>query len=212
MELKKDWTFAHFLYYLSAFIIVGVIGETITVHLPDLYGKKTLHSIIRVDPPLAIDTDYFELDKKRVLFDDGSVFTLGSKVFAYPMYISSNTAPHGRISLIILRLLKLAGLILFYVMLNFILRTVIEKNPFNAKNSMRLYIMGGALISIDILHLLQSTLLSNSFNQILEKQRLFLEAGFINSQGSIYFGLAIMLLGYVFKEATRIHEEQKLTV
>ncbi len=212
MGLKNDWTIAHFLYYLSAFMIFGLIVETITVHLPDIYGQKTLHAINGIDPPIAIDSDYFGLNKKRVTFEDGSVFSLGSKVFAYPMYISSDSNPSGRSLLIVVRLLKLFSLLLFYMMLNFILRSLTQKNPFEPRNSMRLFTMGVALLSIDIFHFLQATFLSKSFNSELENHEIFFEAGFINSQGSIYFGLAIILLGFVFKEATRIHEELKLTV
>lgn len=212
MGLKKDWTLAHFLYYLSAFMLIGIVAQTITFHLPTLYGQHTLSSTFRVDSPMVIDSDYFELDKRRLLFDDGSVFTLGSRVYVYPMLISSEKAPTGAFVIILFRVLKLLCLFTFYLMLNFILKTVTQNNPFDPKNTLRLFMMGGSIIALDIFHFIQSNLLSGSFNKVLQNHELTLEAGFNQSQGSVYFGLAIVLLGYVFKEATRIHLEQKLTV
>ncbi|MCR9132934.1 MAG: hypothetical protein NXI08_10180 [bacterium] len=130
MSLKNDWSLAHFLYYLSAFIIIGIIAQTITFHLPDITGQKTLQSNIRTDPPVAIDSDYFDLAERRIAFEDGAVFTLGSKVYAYPMFIGAEQTPAGSVILLILRIAKLLCLFLFYVMLNFILRSVAEKTHF----------------------------------------------------------------------------------
>ncbi|MCR9132935.1 MAG: hypothetical protein NXI08_10185 [bacterium] len=73
--------------------------------------------------------------------------------------------------------------------------------------------MGGAVVSIDLIHFAQLNLLPKYFNLVIENHGLAAEpASAFQSQGSIYFGLAILLLGFVFKEATRIHKEQKLTV
>lgn len=211
--LKNDWTLAHFLCYLSAFMIIGVIAQFVTFHLPYIVGYNSIQSIASVDPPIAIDADYFGLEKKRIQFEDGSVFTIGSEVYAYASYYSDdNVRPEGSMLTLSIRILKFACLLIFYLMLNQILVSLTKKNPFDKRNVRRLYTMGLSLIGIHILHIIQAGLLSNYLNKIFTDSDLAFEPGFFGSQGSILFGLVIILLGYVFKEANRIHEELKLTV
>lgn len=110
--------------------------------------------------------------------------------------------------------LKAYNTILVLVVLFFfakVLRNVAEGNPFDITNSKYLYIIGWTLfltsaLNIFIRFLPLPLLDSISLPEGYEFSSL---QGF---EDFMMIGIFIIVLGYVFKEGTRIYEEQKLTV
>jgi len=212
MKLKNDWTLGHFLYYISWFMIFGLISQFITIHIPNLTGSNSITSIKNIDALVMINTEDLGIEN-RIYRDDGGYLYLGSSFHTNPMIISdSEEALSGYYIILLTRLLKFLALYIFYYTLNRILRSVIDNNPFDIKNSWRLYVMGISVLSLSFIHFLQSVLFSHYFNENMITEKITFETSFMGGQGSLTFGLAIVLLGYVFKEASRVYEEQKLTI
>lgn len=213
MKLKKDWTLGHFLYYTSWFTIIGIILQFVSISFPVLFGSNSIMTLKEIDPPIAISAKSLSIDH-NFYQQDGSYLALPLHIYTYPMVVAEK-ADFTRENLLIhgARLLKMGTLVFFFLMLARVLKTVIKKNPFEQKNSGRVFYMGISVIFLPLLSLLQGYLFQRTFNNVLIGSDFEFSISLLGSnQGSLTFGLSLVLLSYVFKEANRIHEEQKLTV
>jgi hypothetical protein len=124
---------------------------------------------------------------------------------------SDNSFESKNLLLISVRFLKMIILVAFFYLLSKILKSVTKDNPFNPLNSRRLIAMGGLLVVQALIAFGHAFFVVHIFSTLQIEPALEFRPDF-ESVNSIFFGLLIMLLGFVFREATRIHEEQKLTV
>lgn len=212
MNFKKDWSLAHFLYYLSWFITIGVVIQFIALSLPSFFGANIVVSVPFSDAQVAIKTKSLGI-QEGYYSNPQTVFSIGENMYINPFLTSDkedfNTAS---IVTIMIRFLRYSILFVFFMMLTQILKTVIEKTPFHSSNPVRLYIMGISIILLYLVQILQSYTFAYYFS-LFEPASQF-EFSYIanTNSGIILLGLSIVLLGYVFKEGTRMYEEQKLTV
>jgi hypothetical protein len=91
-----------------------------------------------------------------------------------------------------------------------IMKSVTENEPFRHKNSQRLYIIGSLVMAAPLYFALKQwaviSLIKSSYLEEIELN------WYPDDLNLILAGILIIVLGYVFKEGTRIYEEQKLTV
>ena len=213
MKLKKDWSLAHFLYYMTWLSIIGFVVQFITISTPYLFGDGSSIMVLSVyDPPVEIQTESLGIQEK-VYLNNKTIFGLGKKISVFPVLLTEDESLHtGMWMVMLIRFLRYLLLGIFFYCFNRILKTVIQNDPFSNKNSTRLYIMGVSLMVLPIIRIIHSSVLAGYLSKSISENAYQFSASFNNSEGSIMFGLTIVLLGYVFKEGTRIYEEQKLTV
>lgn len=212
MKLKKDWTLGHFLYYMSWFLIFGLVVQFISIQIPFFYGPASLITAPNFDAYVSIKPEELGAQEK-IYRKDGGYLLVGTSLYSQPALIkNSEDSLHGSYTVFLTRLLRFSVFFVFYFFLMRLLKTVIHNRPFDSKNPARLYIMGISVMCLPLIHFAQSMVLSRFFNQNMPDSAINFDATVIGNSGSFVFGLAIVLLGYVFKEGARIYQEQKLTV
>ncbi len=212
MKLKNDWSLAHFLYYISWFMIVGIITQVISTSLPTFYGSNSIASIQGMDPQVGISVESLGL-KRSTNLPDGTSLSFGKTMYSNLFLVSDNEFyKTGSLIILVARFVRFIALFIFFFSLNRILKTVTKDEPYHLKNPTRLFIMGVSIMSLSLIQFIQSFLFVHYLSKSPFGEQLEFTPGFSGGDGSIIFGLAIVLLGFVFKEGARIHEEQKLTV
>lgn len=117
-----------------------------------------------------------------------------------------------------LKLYENAVFFIVLFMLSKVLKGVARGNPFQSNNPFYLYVIGWTLIISSIINIfLQFLYLTPSFSlPVLGSINLpeHIDITSLNLFGNDFMiaGIFVIVLGYVFKEGTRIYEEQKLTV
>lgn len=211
MKLKNDWSWAHFLLNISrlSYGIMIVIGIR-TVIFPiftqsffdEIYATDMLVSMDYEIPGETYSSDYefAKIHLNRPLSGNIIVRTNETTDAGFIVYIFSIHA-----------LQVIIGL-LFFHFLTPMLKNVAEHDPFNMKNPKYLYRIGWLLVGAGIAKG------AIYFSPIPFQEKLLLPAGFairgflLYGDNLILLGIFSFVLGYVFQEAVRIHEEQKLTV
>lgn len=210
MKFKKDWSLAHFLYYNVWIIIIGIVVSFISIG--SVYF--TAGSDFFINAPYS--DPMVQVDSKELISTD---FLVNEKHYLMPIQVkgrflvnnSESIFAKKNLLLIVVRFLKMLILVAFFYLLARILKSVITENPFNPLNSKRLLIMGGLLVFHALVAFGHALFVADIFSSLQVDPTLSFKADF-ESVNSIFFGPLVMLLGFIFREATRIHEEQKLTV
>jgi|GEM_PF-3673565 len=208
--LKNDWTLTHFLFYITWFGILSSILVVLTTLF--IYYQSAENALLifpHIDPLVEIQN--LEIEDDELLSNNGD--------YLMPLRIYSNVgiASFGddfsgyNLPLLALRLAKFGCLLLLFLYFSRILKSVIDKNPFNPRNHVRLYLMGIFLIGFSVFDSVLGISISSSLNNIGFQSEIMFKPVF-NVDQFVYLGLILVVLGFVFKEATLIHEEQKLTV
>jgi magnesium-transporting ATPase (P-type) len=212
MKLNNDWSLGHFLYYICWFTLAGIILQFVSISIPLLSNSSSLITLKDIDAPIEISTKSLNLDQNSYK-PDGSYLTLFSSVLAYPAIFAEQQTIRPNLYLIhSARFMKFATMCIFLFMLTRILKSVINSNPFASKNSSRLFVMGISMIFLSLFSILQNYLLVSAFNNSSFASDFDFGMSPLGLDGSVVFGLSLILLSYVFKEGTRLYEEQKLTV
>ena len=208
--LKSDWSLAYFLYYMCWLgywgIILTVIVQTITISAILDDGTHYIHDI-PVSLQMEQFSDYrdFELDGVNINIPEKTNASIGMEVTTqsnfWALFFYNG-----------LKLYEAAILFIVLFVLAKVMKNVAEDDPFHSKNPFYLYVIGWTLFiasTINLgIHYLPMPILSD----------LKLPEGFeitsLNLFGNSFMmlGILVIVLGYVFKEGARIHEEQKLTV
>ena len=211
MELKNDWSFSHFLYYITWIALIGVILNFIIFFgMNYITNDDFFTNLPVIDPMTEVEPDNFVTQNLGVGEDQNYLAPL--RVHAsfmvqnnYPYFSSQITKVH------LVRVLRMVVLASFLFFLTRIIKSIIQKNPFEQQNSVRLYAMGGLLIFLSAVNVLHGYLIADALSTLPMENNLNFSP-VIEIDVLIFFGLILLLLGYVFKEGTRIYEEQKLTV
>ena len=113
----------------------------------------------------------------------------------------------------LINILKLALYFSVLFLLGKIFKSIIEEEPFHEKNPKRLYTIGWLLILYKFLFLGYNFLFAQPFFEQLNFAQGFTITHLdFYGDSFLYAGFFMVVLGYVFKEGTRLHKEQKLTV
>jgi len=210
MKLKKDWSLAHFLYYNVWIIITGLIVSFISINSTYLTGGISFFINAPYSDPMV------QVDSEELITTD---FLVNDEHYLMPIQVkgrflvnnSESSFATKNLLLIVVRFLKMSILVAFFYLLARILKSVIKENPFDPLNSKRLLIMGGLLVFHAIFTFGHALFVADIFSSLQVDPTLSFKADF-ESVNSIFFGLLVMLLGFIFRKATEIHQEQKLTV
>lgn len=210
MKLKQDWSLAHFLYYNVWIIIIGLIVSFISINSTYLTGGITFFINAPYSDPMV------QVDSEELISTD---FLVNDEHYLIPLQVkgrflvnsSESSFATKNLLLIAIRFLKMIILVTFFYLLSRILRSIMNDNPFDPLNSRRLLSMGGLLVFQAVIAFGHALFVVHIFSSLQVDPNLNFKADF-ESVNSIFFGLLVMLLGFIFRKATEIHEEQKLTV
>lgn len=210
MKLKKDWSLAHFLYYNVWIIIIGLIVSFISINSTYLTGGITFFINAPYSDPMV------QVESEQIISTD---FLVNDEHYLIPLQVkgrflvnnSESSFATKNLLLIAIRFLKMIILVAFFYLLSRILKSIIKDNPFDSLNSRRLISMGGLLVFQAVIAFGHALFVAHIFSSLQIEPNLDFKADF-ESVNSIFFGLLVMLLGFIFRKATEIHEEQKLTV
>lgn len=210
MKLKKDWSLAHFLYYNVWVIMIGLVLVFISISSVYLTaGSDFFLNAPFTDPMIQVDSKEFVSTDFLV---NGESYLMPIQVNGRFLVTNSETGFTSKnIQLLILRFLKMVILVAFFFLLSKILKSIINRNPFDSLNSKRLFTMGGLLLLFSLVQIVHVLLVTDIFTSLQIEPSLSFDPNF-GSLHSFLYGLLVLLLGYIFKEASKIHEEQKLTV
>lgn len=209
MELRKDWSLAYFLYYICQIgywlILINVIIHTTTTIILQNYEAPYIHDI-----PVTLHIDDFD-DYREFELDNVNI-NLPSRVVAkIGMEISFTDYPFAFVYYNGLKLLH-AGVFFFGLyFFSKVLKNVAEGDPFHQDNPKYLYIVGWILFLSSIAAVLLAYAPLPVLDQVTLPQGYDFSSIKIMKDYSLP-GIFLIVLAYVFKEGTRIYEEQKLTV
>ena len=208
--LKSDWSLAYFLYYISrimAWLYIVTIAVQLTTTITMFTSEGRYFALLQ--NPVSLTVENFS---ETTSFETNSVkgnLTNRVEGTANLMLKKSSVEPAAYLLMLFDYLdygILAFGLFLF----SGIMKSVTEKEPFRQKNTRRLYIIGVMVLLapfyIALKQWLVTSLIKGSYFQGLEINWL------PKDNNLILAGIFIIVLGYVFKEGTRIYEEQKLTV
>lgn len=212
MKLKKDWSFSHFLYYITWFALIGlVLNFIIFFGMNYMTDDSFFTNLPVIDPMTEVEPENF-VSEDNLRVGEEYNFLTPLRIHAsfmvqnnYPDFSAQITKVHA---VRILRMLILAAFLFF---LTRIIKSVIRENPFEQQNSVRLYFMGGLLIFLALVDVLHGYLIASALSTLPMENPLNFRP-VIEIDVLFFFGLIFLLLGFVFKEGFRIYEEQKLTV
>ncbi|MBO6535639.1 MAG: DUF2975 domain-containing protein [Balneolaceae bacterium] len=210
MGLKNDWSLAHFLYYTTWLgAITSVVAILVVLLLYYQSAEDALLVFPQIDP--LVELRELEIDDEQLVSETGH-YLMPLKMYVNVGYASfDEDLSATNLYILLLRILKFSCLLGFLLLLSQILKSVIDKQPFANRNSVRLLWMGGILIGYSVIDSILGFSIASSLNDINFQSGIHFKPIF-NLDQYIYLGLILFVLGYVFKEATRIHEEQKLVV
>jgi hypothetical protein len=209
MKIKKKWSFAYFLYYMCQigfwlFLLEAVLMFSVnSLNYLEEDGEFFIYSV-----PVILNIEGLELMDENLQNNISIYNTANVDVFltgSFDEYTGAFFYYSG------LQNYKIIVLLLCLFFLTKFLKNVAEERPFDSENPKYLYIIGWILFLSSAINILIGYLPY----PLLEG--LSLEGGYEFSRVRVFRdymmeGIFIIVLGYVFKEGTRIYEEQKLTV
>ena len=213
MELRKDWSLAYFLLYLcqiSYWLIVISVGIELVMSATQLSNEHIVLTDIPVNLELQQFDQYDDLEVAGVMLNI-------SERMSSEMHLSG---PYNKIKEAFfvfngLKIYKNSIFFMLFFLLSRVLKNVAQGNPFHPNNSsyfsiigLILSLSGGTNIAFQFLnagHLISLPIINDIGLPEITSLNLF-------GKDFILAGIFFIVLGYVFKEGTRIYEEQKLTV
>lgn len=208
MDFKKNRRPAYVLYYMmiAGCVLISFMILMLTVSL----FTESEHYIMFESIELEIEqlAQYDKIESGNIAINVSNHVHAGATVFSAKNDFTSSFLWFRLWT--ILRFI-LIGIVLF--LFSKIAKTVIDKEPFHEKNSKYLYYIGFILITSPILYFLFNLYINSVFNGINFPEGIH----YISEELSLdwnftIFGIFILALAYVFKEGTRMHKEQQLTV
>ena len=211
MKTKRKWTFTRFLYHISklgywAVILSAIYQLFLFVHVSigGADGAFTFNASIVPAETLARSPENTDSSYVSMLLPvvEGNVSVV----------LKQNTSAPLMMYLISIKAFEYIIPFLFFYLLHLLLKNVVNKDPFNEKNARYLFTIGWVLIGAEVIALLLALpqiSLTNSLSLPDSMRYLILSPTGI---GSTLLGVTAIVFGHIFKEATRMHEEQKLTV
>ena len=211
MKFIKDWSLAYFLYYLFvvAFIFKGAeLGYSI--HLNSTYFGKTNFLITGVPINVLVN----DLDETLVSFahEDLSIKvknnrTADLRIFGDPR---KHLGPYFYYQFIFLLEKMATVLALFWGARLF--RNLAKGNHFDPKNTTYLFLIGWTLFLTSVFYVALNYLPLPLVDSVPLREEGMAVFQAFTSNYPMVTGIISIVFGYVFKEGTRIYEEQKLTV
>lgn len=211
MKSKKDWSLTRVLYHLSwmgYWIVVGIalfemllfihtflVGETSAIY--------TFEAKILTEEHLTVSEEARHNSYITILpVVEGRAF----------MVLKNNDSVLLYFYLLAIKAFEFISLFVFFYLLHLLLKNIIARDPFNEKNQRYLFTIGWVFIASEVIALLLLVAqipLSEFFAFPDAIRSISLSPA---GAGSVLLGIIAIVFGYIFKEANRMYEEQKLTV
>jgi len=209
MNFKKECSFRHIIYYAS-WLFLLLLGVNFLFSIANSFSSEDKISGFSSDD-LLIEFWGNGIKKTSIIPSEEKAVVV-SNIYSKVSVLADKTSFKAKnILLFALHLLKISVVILFFFLLTKILKTVVDKTIFESKNSTRLYFMGSLFLCIPLLKLIQAFILYQALLMVKFTEQVNFEP-YTDIKIEVILGIVIILLGYVFKEGTRIYEEQKLTI
>lgn len=208
--LKNDWTLAHFLYYITQFSYIGIVVYVMitSAMLIILWqnGTPGSHPIpVQIEVEQFTEYNSYEMANMNFYFTeelDGSIRLSSSKASsAWPIF-----------GFFMISLFKYAILFSILFLLNRIIKTVIDEEPFIEKNATYLFATGWVLVLTPVAYYIFNYFAQSYFAQLSFPDGFRITSLDNYGEPFIIAGIFMFILGYVFREGNRLYEEQKLTV
>jgi len=210
MKLKKDWTWAHFLYYLTligcTLLILSIFSNLFT-----FYSFKQEGKFVVLDIPVTINTKQSEILEK--VETENLRINLPHRIHTIiDVYTDRKNLSFSAYYLYLVTFFKKTLDIAFLFILSRLLKNVANSQPFHSKNLHYLFYMGWILIVTSAIHTVLQYLPIPYISDLTFSSGIQISS--LRVFGGDFFlgGILVIVLGYVFKEGARIHQEQKLTV
>lgn len=216
MKLRKDWSLAYFLLYMCQIsywlIVFGVIIELI-ISIGHLSHDRVVIRDIPVNIELKQFDEYNDVESENIYLN-------------IPERMSSEIQISGPYDEVLSAFLFFNGFKLYentvffilFFMFAKVLKNVAKGEPFHSKNHSYLYVIGLTLFASASINIAFQFLNMGHFVHLPLLEGLDLPDGIdvtsldMFGKDFLLAGIFVIVLGYVFKEGTRIYEEQKLTV
>ncbi len=210
MNLRKDWSLAYFLYY-TCWIGYWSIGLYLVVTIASTVMVSSDGYTRLLDLPVVMEVEEFSE------FNELQMPTAAINIpeqFSIDIDIKAQTNQHGFniVLLFLIQSLSSFALMAVLFLLSTIFKNVAEENPFDPVNSKNLLYSGVVTLLIGCINI------TLTFTPIPLLRELHLPDGYAIKHLSLptdillLVGVSLIVLAYVFKEGTRIYDEQKLTV
>lgn len=203
LDLKNDWTLAHFLSYISGITAVLLIIQL----LSQLFVFNEVGMDFPVEYSIAGTEQLSSVTKNGYIFlprnhHDGLIIIKEIE----------NRSGFHTIFLAALKIIESAMFVFCAVLVSRIFQSVAKDEPFSIANYKSLFVVGWIFIFAELIALVRAYYIKwLSFDAFAEEPfKLMLSTGRVTNL--VIVGIVIIVIGYVFKEGHRIYEEQKLTV
>ncbi|MDZ7718859.1 MAG: DUF2975 domain-containing protein [Balneolaceae bacterium] len=206
-KLQNDWTLAHFISYIAAItaVLLG-IQLIIQIYLSSSFGmefpvKYSVENSNQLGTHLVNGETYrmtLVLDQQQ----EGRLLILEAE----------NGSDIHSLFLIFLKIIE-SGMFIYCAFLVWqIFRAVARDQPFSESNYKRLFILGWIFILAELIALGRAFYVEWLTFDAFSSEPFELIRTPDNFYISLFIGIMIIVIGYVFKEGHRIYQEQQLTV
>jgi hypothetical protein len=210
--LENDWSLTQFLYYMAQIAAwTCVLAIILQISVPIIFHLTSGDVISFHQAQVVFSSEglaeaaNFETETAEGRWGDTMEGNL-------TLMVKKGAQGPAAYLLLLVKVLFNATLAYGFYLLSKILKEVIEGAPFTEENTRRLYIIGWMIILSPIFTIVERWILlflidANEL-QGVEFPNPFLHINY----GIVMLGILVIVLGYIFKEGSRIYQEQLLTV
>jgi len=203
VQLKNDWTLAHFISYIAAITAV-LLGIQLIIQL-------VMFSHVGMDFPVKFTVD--NSDQPSSVTRDGLMFMADHQQEGRLIIkeVENRSGIHS-FFLVSFKIVE-GGMFIFCAFLIWqIFRSVARNKPFSRDNYKRLFIVGWIFVFAELFVLGRAFYIDWLTFDAFASDPFTLIRTTGDLSNLMIIGIVIIVIGYVFKEGHRIYEEQKLTV
>ena len=213
MSLKKDWTFAHFLAYIFKISFWLILASVIIQSTVPLITTISNDKSFVTGYPIPIRMDVPAFNHFRTIDTDEVAITINNSVSG-TMLMEANLSENLYAFLFYngVIYLRWAAILIALFFGERLFKNIATGDHFNVKNPKYLFIVGLTLVIASIAYSLLYFVPLPLINEMKQPDFVTIKSIMMADNNFMLVGIACIVFSYVFKEGTRIYEEQKLTV
>lgn len=212
MKLKKDWSLEYLMYYLFRISFWTYLIMIFTQIVLPTYIFRNEDSIMTLEPiPVLLNIE--QLSSYNDIKNENLTINIKDNAIG-SVYIKANLKHHLP-ELLYYTGIQFFNIIILLMVLHYgskLLKNVALGDPFNDQNPTYLFTVGWVMFLGSIVFMIISYLPLPLFDSLQLPEGVIVKSIAIDDRGFMASGILAIVFGYVFKEGTRLYEEQKLTV
>ncbi|NGP87497.1 DUF2975 domain-containing protein [Fodinibius halophilus] len=210
MTFNKDWTLAHFLYYISqiGYVLIGglILIQTFTFFMQSQNNHLSTDLI-----PVQLEVQEFK-EASDIKAGEVTLHINEEMNGRVRLSTSDKSSQWPIIGFFLVGLLKYVILAIVLFLFSKLFKTIIDKEPFSEKNPTYLFTIGWILFLAPFTIPALNFFVHPYFASLDLPENLSIAGLTYMGDGYAYAGIFILVLGYVFKEGNRLYKEQQLTI